>query len=71
MENDSVVKAAREEAIQIQRGLEDQLATEQATSQDLNEQVERLTERKEELKQHVSALQGELDDSKRAYSWVS
>ena len=65
------MKAAREEAIQMQRGLEDQLATEQATSQDLNEQVDRLTERKEELKQQVSALQGELDDSKRAYRWVS
>ena len=64
------MKAAREEAIQMQRGLEDQLATEQATSQDLNEQVDRLTERKEELKQQVSALQGELDDSKRAYRWV-
>ena len=71
VERDSEVKAAREEAIQMQRGLEDQLATEQATSQDLNEQVERLTERKEELKQQMSALQGELDDSKRAYRWVS
>ena len=64
------MKAAREEAIQMQRGLEDQLATEQATGQDLNEQVDRLTERKEELKQQVSALQEELDDSKRAYRWV-
>ena len=26
---------------------------------------------KEELKQHMSSLQGELDDSKRAYRWVS
>ena len=26
---------------------------------------------KEELKQQMSALQGELDDSKRANSWVS
>ena len=25
---------------------------------------------KEELKQQMSALQGELDDSKRAYRWV-
>ena len=43
----------------------------EATSQDLNEQVDWLAERKEELKQQVSALQGELDDSKRAYRWVS
>ncbi|XP_072024521.1 leucine-rich repeat and coiled-coil domain-containing protein 1-like [Amphiura filiformis] len=67
VERDSEVKAAREEALQVQRGLEDQLATEQATNQDLNEQVERLTERKEELKQQVSDLQVELDESKRAY----
>ena len=67
MERDSEVKAAREEALQVQRGLEDQLASEQTTNQDLNEQVERLTERKEDLKQQVADLQGELDESKRAY----
>ena len=64
MEIDSEKIAVREEAIQMQRGLEDQLATEQATMQDLNEQVEMLTERKKELKQQVSALQGELDESR-------
>ena len=31
----------------------------------------KLVECKEELKQERSALQGELDDSKRAYRWVS
>ena len=30
-----------------------------------------LVECKEELKQQVSAFQGEFDDSKRAYRWVS
>ena len=29
-----------------------------------------LVECKDELKQQVSALQGELDDSKSAYRWV-
>ena len=30
-----------------------------------------LLECKEELKQQIAALQGELDDSKNAYRWVS
>ena len=29
-----------------------------------------LMQRKEDLKQLVSAFQGELDDSKRAYRWI-
>ena len=32
---------------------------------------EGLVECKEELKQEMSALRGEFDDSKRAYRWVS
>eukprot|EP00057_Strongylocentrotus_purpuratus_P010979 XP_011665453.1 PREDICTED: leucine-rich repeat and coiled-coil domain-containing protein 1 [Strongylocentrotus purpuratus] len=67
LEKDDDVKAAREETLRTQQSLEDQLATEQRAVQELTVQVERLTERKDGLKERVVDLQGELEESQRAY----
>ena len=67
LEKDDEVKSAREETLRTQQSLEDQLAVEQASLQEANTQVERLTDRKEQLKEQVNDLQVELEESQRAY----
>ena len=67
LEKDDEVKSAREETLRTQQSLEDQLAVEQASFQEANTQVERLTDRKEQLKEQVNDLQVELEESQRAY----
>ncbi|XP_038050851.1 leucine-rich repeat and coiled-coil domain-containing protein 1-like [Patiria miniata] len=67
VERDGEIKQAREESLSHQRRLEEQLASEQSVNQDTMEEVERLRERKEELKGQVAELGAELEDSRRAY----
>ena len=70
VERDEEIKKAREESLRLQRSLEEQLASEQSINQDTVEEVERLKDRKEELKGQAADLQAELEESKRAYRWV-
>ncbi|XP_071785134.1 leucine-rich repeat and coiled-coil domain-containing protein 1-like isoform X1 [Asterias amurensis] len=67
VERDEEIKKAREESLRLQRSLEEQLASEQSINQDTVEEVERLKDRKEELKGQAADLQAELEESKRAY----
>ncbi|XP_070576170.1 leucine-rich repeat and coiled-coil domain-containing protein 1-like [Ptychodera flava] len=67
VERDSEVRDAREESLKIQKTLEEQLGDEKTANQELQDGIERLTERKEQLKQQVSELQSELDDSRQAH----
>lgn len=68
MERDEEIKRTREEALRTQRNLEEQLAEERGSAHDNQETLERLRERKQELKQETIELKAELEDSKKAHS---
>ncbi|KAL5022406.1 hypothetical protein ScPMuIL_001561 [Solemya velum] len=68
VERDEEIKQARGDAIKIQQKLEDQLAEERSSLQDTQLTVDRLRERKLELKGQVSDLQLEIEESKKAHS---
>ncbi|XP_050399127.1 leucine-rich repeat and coiled-coil domain-containing protein 1 isoform X3 [Patella vulgata] len=68
LERDEEIRKSREEALRIQKSLEEQLAEEKSISQDNQEMVERLQERKTELKQQIEDLKIQLDESQNAHS---
>ncbi|KAK3086558.1 hypothetical protein FSP39_020173 [Pinctada imbricata] len=67
VDRDEEIKKAREESLKIQKNLEEQLNEERANIQDNQETIEHLRERKQELKQQLSDITAELDDSKKAH----
>lgn len=68
LERDESVKTARDEALQSQRDLEDQLANEQAASTEYQEKLERVKERKDELKAEVADLKEKLENVTALYN---
>ncbi|KAM9500756.1 leucine-rich repeat and coiled-coil domain-containing protein 1 isoform 1-T3 [Clarias gariepinus] len=67
-ERDEQLRALREENLQIQRKFQKELEDEMATAADLRDAVEKLSFRKEELKQQLLDKEAEMDELKDAYS---
>ncbi|MBN3318467.1 LRCC1 protein, partial [Atractosteus spatula] len=67
-ERDEQIKKLREEILQAQKAFQEQLEEERGPVLELREQVEQLTYRKEELKQHLVEKETELHEVKKAYS---
>ncbi|CAB1325962.1 unnamed protein product [Coregonus sp. 'balchen'] len=67
-ERDEQGRRQREESLQAQRRLQQQLEEESAASQDLRDTVQQLSLRKEQLKQQLEDKEMELDDVKAAFS---
>uniref|UniRef100_A0A8C4RS31 Leucine-rich repeat and coiled-coil domain-containing protein 1 n=1 Tax=Erpetoichthys calabaricus TaxID=27687 RepID=A0A8C4RS31_ERPCA len=61
-ERDGQIRKLREEHLQTQKSLQEQLENENEHIQQLQARVERLTERKEELKQHLEDKEAEIED---------
>uniref|UniRef100_A0AAZ3QFT1 Leucine rich repeat and coiled-coil centrosomal protein 1 n=1 Tax=Oncorhynchus tshawytscha TaxID=74940 RepID=A0AAZ3QFT1_ONCTS len=67
-ERDEQGRRQREESLQAQRRLQQQLEESSATSQDLGDTVQQLSLRKEQLKQQLEDKEMELDEVKAAFS---
>eukprot|EP00063_Salmo_salar_P020395 XP_013995230.1 PREDICTED: leucine-rich repeat and coiled-coil domain-containing protein 1 isoform X1 [Salmo salar] len=67
-ERDEQGRRQREESLQAQRRLQQQLEESSATSQDLRDTVQQLSLRKEQLKQQLEDKEMELDEVKAAFS---
>ncbi|KAF5904080.1 leucine-rich repeat and coiled-coil domain-containing protein 1 isoform X1, partial [Clarias magur] len=67
-ERDEQLRALREENLEIQRKFQKELEEEMATAADLRDAVEKLSFRKDELKQQLLDKEVELDELKDAYS---
>uniref|UniRef100_A0A674ANY8 Leucine-rich repeat and coiled-coil domain-containing protein 1 n=1 Tax=Salmo trutta TaxID=8032 RepID=A0A674ANY8_SALTR len=67
-ERDEQGRRQREESLQAQRCLQQQLEESSATSQDLRDTVQQLSLRKEQLKQQLEDKEMELDEVKAAFS---
>lgn len=68
-ERDEQLRALREENLQIQRKFQKELEDEMATAADLRDAVEKLSFRKEELKQQLLDKEAEMDELKDAYRY--
>uniref|UniRef100_A0A4W5PDI7 Leucine-rich repeat and coiled-coil domain-containing protein 1 n=1 Tax=Hucho hucho TaxID=62062 RepID=A0A4W5PDI7_9TELE len=67
-ERDEQGRRQREESLQAQRCLQQQLEESSTTSQDLRDTVQQLSLRKEQLKQQLEDKEMELDEVKAAFS---
>uniref|UniRef100_A0A3B1JSB3 Leucine-rich repeat and coiled-coil domain-containing protein 1 n=1 Tax=Astyanax mexicanus TaxID=7994 RepID=A0A3B1JSB3_ASTMX len=67
-ERDEQLRALREENLETQRRFQQQREEEKASVSELQDTVEKLTLRKEELKQQLFDKESEMDELKQAYS---
>lgn len=66
-ERDDQIRRMREEAVQAQKRLQQQLEEETAQQAEVREQLEHLSLRKEELKQQLEDKETELQEVKRVH----
>ncbi len=69
MERDEQIRKLRDENVQDQRKLKQQLEEEMASAVELRDTVEQLSIRKEELKQQLLDKEAELDEVKETYRY--
>ncbi|KAI5104052.1 leucine-rich repeat and coiled-coil domain-containing protein 1, partial [Silurus meridionalis] len=67
-ERDEQLRALREENLQVQKNLQKELKGEIASAAELRDAVDKLSFRKEELKQQLLDKEAEMDELKDAYS---
>jgi len=69
LERDEQIRRLRDESVQDQRKLKQQLEEEMASAVELRDTVEQLSFRKEELKQQLLDKEVELDEVKETYRY--
>lgn len=69
LERDEQIRRLRDESVQDQRKLKQQLEEEMASAVELRDTVEQLSLRKEELKQQLLEKEVELDEVKETYRY--
>lgn len=69
LERDEQIRKLRDENVQDQRKLKQQLEEEMASALELRDTVEQLSIRKEELKQQLLDKEAELDEVKETYRY--
>lgn len=68
-ERDEQLRALREENLQVQRKFQKELENEMASATELRDAVNKLSLRKEELKQQLLDKEAEMDELKDAYRY--
>lgn len=68
-ERDEQLRALREEKLQVQRKLQKELEGELASAAELRDAVDKLSFRKDELKQQLLDKEAEMDELKDAYRY--
>ena len=69
-ERDEQLRVVRDDNLQVQRRLQQQLEEETASVAELRETVDKLSLRKEELKQQLLDKEAEMDELKEAYRYL-
>lgn len=70
-ERDEQIRKIRDQNLQDQRSFHEQLGNEAAISLDLKDKVERLSGRKQDLKQQLEEKEAELEETKKAFGAVN